>query len=216
MNGIFEDCINLKEIKGINYFITDNVLDMNSIFKNCKSLTSLNISNFKTNKVIDMSFMFFGCENLHEIVGINNMKTNNVLYLNSMFSKSINLKLLDLSTFETFNVTDMRFMFKECANLEEIKGLNNFKTDNVLKMSYMFSECNSLRELDLSNFKTYNVKEIRSMFYHCINLKVLNLKNFELSTYDYSEIFTGIKRDECLLIAKDENIKKIYYENSNI
>ena len=51
------------------------------------------------------------------------------------------LKYLDLSSFNTSNVTDMGFMFNGCKNLKEIKGINNFKTNNVNNMSTMFQEC---------------------------------------------------------------------------
>ena len=41
---------------------------MNSMFSNCYSLNSINLSNFNTNKVTDMSSMFDGCKSLKNIL----------------------------------------------------------------------------------------------------------------------------------------------------
>ena len=64
MSGMFYRCSNLKEIKGINNFITDNVTSFKQMFRDCRNLISLNLSNFKTDKVTDMNYMFEGCLNL--------------------------------------------------------------------------------------------------------------------------------------------------------
>ena len=42
-------------------------------------------------------------------------------------------------------------MFYECNSLTNI-DLSNFNTQNVTNMSYMFYECSSLTNIDLSNF----------------------------------------------------------------
>ena len=34
------------------------------MFRECSSLTNINLSNFNTNNVYDMSYMFFGCKQL--------------------------------------------------------------------------------------------------------------------------------------------------------
>jgi len=53
--------------------------------------------------------------------------------------------------------------------------LSNFNTQNVTKMNDMFSDCNSLKSLDLSNFNTQIVIDMRDMFYHCNSLKKENI-----------------------------------------
>ena len=47
-------------------------------------------------------------------------------------------------------------MFYRCSSLKEL-NLSNFNTNNVTNMEYMFSECSSLKDLNLSNFNTNNV-----------------------------------------------------------
>ena len=58
---------------------------------------------------------------------------------------------IDLSNFNTNNVTDMSLMFYKCSSLKEL-NLNNFNTNNVTNMRWMFSGCSSLKELNLKNF----------------------------------------------------------------
>ena len=47
-------------------------------------------------------------------------------------------------------------MFADCNSLISI-NLSNFNTQNVTNMSNMFYKCKSLTSLDLSNFNTQNV-----------------------------------------------------------
>ena len=46
----------------------------------------------------------------------------------------------------------MSYMFNECNKLKLIKGIEKFNTINVINMKAMFEECNEIEELDLSNF----------------------------------------------------------------
>ena len=48
----------------------------------------------------------------------------------------------------------MRSLFDGCSSLKEL-DLSNFNTNNVTDMSYMFYECSLLKELNLNNF-TYS------------------------------------------------------------
>ena len=75
---MFCDCNKLKEIKGMNKFITNNVKDMTSMFQSCKELCSLDLSNFDTSNVINICEMFYECNKLKKIKGIEALKTKNV------------------------------------------------------------------------------------------------------------------------------------------
>ena len=47
-------------------------------------------------------------------------------------------------------------MFNGCSSLESI-DLSSFNTSNVTDMRWMFDECSSLKSIDLSSFNTNNV-----------------------------------------------------------
>ena len=96
---------------------------------------------------------------------------------NYMFSDCSSLKNINLSNFNTNNVTNMIGMFSGCLSLKDI-NLSNFNTNNVTNMGSMFDGCSSLKDINLSNFITNNVINMYSMFYKCSSLKDINLNNF--------------------------------------
>ena len=83
--------------------------------------------------------------------------------MHRMFEGCTEIETLDLSNFNTSNVTDISFMFTKCYKLREIKGLNKFNTSNVKNMSFMFYFFSNLVSLDLSNFNTSNVTDMTYM-----------------------------------------------------
>ena len=93
---------------------------------------------------------------------------------NFIFCGCDSLISIDLSNFNTKNVTNMRNMFYFCNLLSSI-DLTNFNTQNVTNLKSMFSYCNSLSSLNLSNFNTQNVTNMGYMFYGCNSLLSLNL-----------------------------------------
>ena len=87
-----------------------------------------------------------------------------------MFSDSHNLINIDLSSFDTKNVTKMAGMFCGCNKLEEL-DLSSFDTKNVCHMEGMFARCKNLKNINLSSFYIKNITDINFMFYGCNNLK---------------------------------------------
>ena len=92
----------------------------------------------------------------------------NVTDMTGMFQNSKAITL-DLSIFDTSNVTDMGYMFYNCTSLTSL-DLSTFNTSNVTNMGRMFQSCSSLTSLDLSSFDTSNVTNMDYMFYNCTSL----------------------------------------------
>ena len=69
---------------------------------------------------------------------------------------------------------------------ESITGLNFLNTKNVTDMSYMFYECAALTELDLSSFSIDKLKTTTKMFYDCKALKTIycneNMNNTKVTS----------------------------------
>ena len=63
---------------------------------------------------------------------------DNITNCKSLFSKCTNIISLDLSNFNTANVTDMEDMFSECNKLKEVKGINKLITNNVTNINGIF------------------------------------------------------------------------------
>ena len=64
-----------------------------------------------------------------------------------MFNKCNEIIYIDLSLFDTSQVTNMSYMFSECTNLESII-LPNASAKNVTDMSYMFNKCSELKKIE--------------------------------------------------------------------
>ena len=65
-----------------------------------------------------------------------------------MFQLCEQIEYLDLSNFNTSNVTDMYSMFNECHKLKQIIGINKFNTFKVTNMGGMFQLCEEVEYLD--------------------------------------------------------------------
>ena len=64
----------------------------------------------------------------------------------------------------------MSCMFNKCSSLKSI-DLSKFNTNNVTNMSFMFYRCSSLNSIDLSKFNTNNVTNMWDIFFDCSSLK---------------------------------------------
>ena len=85
------------------------------------------------------------------------------------------LKSLDLTKFDTKNVSNMYFMFNNCPNLTSL-DLTNFNTAEVRDMNRMFymldKSSTALTTIYVSdNFVTTNVQNGEKMFKNCTKLK---------------------------------------------
>ena len=80
-----------------------------------------------------------------------------------MFSAMFSLTTLNLSNFDTSQVTNMGSMFAYMRNLTTL-NLSNFDTSQVTDMDSMFRDMSDLTTLDLSNFDTSKVTNMQYMF----------------------------------------------------
>ncbi len=112
-----------------------------------------------------------------EKLDLSNFNTSNVTNMSSMFYGCSSLTSLNLSNFNTSSVTDMSDMFSRCSSLTSL-DLSSFNASNVTNMDSMFSGCSSLTSLDLSCFNTTNVTNMDSMFSGCSSLISLDLSSF--------------------------------------
>ena len=99
------------------------------MFKNCKNLPSLTLTNFETSQVKYMQEMFYSC-NL--------------------------LSSLDLSKFITTQVTNMTQMFYDTTNLVEI-DMSNFDTTNCAHYDKILDGCNEKLVVTINKNKCSNI-----------------------------------------------------------
>ena len=113
--------------------------------------------------------------------------------MNRMFCDCSKLTELNLSNFNTSNVTNMSNMFRACSSLTSL-DLSSFNTSKVTDMEGMFSNCYKFTTLDLSHFDTSNVTSMFNMFMDCKVIQTqINIKNANMTNYAniFSRAATG-------------------------
>ncbi|CAJ1179242.1 hypothetical protein LCR01_04380 [Companilactobacillus crustorum] len=108
----------------------------------------------------DSSYLFTGFENLVTIDGGQNLNTSNVTNMDSMFYKLENLQSVDVSKFDTSNVTG---------------------SDGDLNsggMHYMFAFDSSIQNLDVSKWDVSKVRVFVGQFARMTNLKTIDMTNW--------------------------------------
>ena len=164
----------------------------------------ININGNKQNN-ITYKYYFNQEDNFVELIW-----NNNINNCKNMFRDCSDIIEMDLSDFDTSEVTTMHWMFYRCSSLISL-NLSNFNTFKVQSMWSMFSYCSSLTSLNLSNFDTSQVTEMCWMFQDCYNLEYINLKNFEENKLsDNKFMFDNVPVN--IVVCMNENNKKILSE----
>ena len=127
----------------------------------------------------DSSGTFYLADNLTTL-DLSNFDTSQVTDMSYMFYWMSRLTALDVSNFDTSKATNMNKMFSRTDKLITL-DLSNFDTSQVTDMSYMFDDADNLTTLDLSNFDTSKVTNMDHMFSNTYNLTTLDLSNFNTS-----------------------------------
>ena len=119
----FQGCTGLVSL---SYLDTSGLTSMNSMFEECDSLISIDCI-FDTSNITNMNRMFYGCGNILSIKGIDTWDVSNVNTMAEMFYNS-GIKSVNLTGWDTGNVTNMHSMFGICSDLASIYGLNTWDT----------------------------------------------------------------------------------------
>ena len=130
----------------------------------------------------EMFFSKYGEQKIKNILDLDlsNFDTSQVTNMSSMFRGMSNLTTLNLSNFDTSQVTNMDSMLASVSNLTTI-DLSSFDTSKVTDISAMFYDLSNLTTLNLSNFDTSQVTNMQDMFYGMRNLTTIDLSSFDTS-----------------------------------
>lgn len=142
------------------------------MFINCKSLTTLNLSNFHITCGYnnDCSSMFSGCENLQTLILNNTSITagnpvgaNNEI-IKYMFKNCKKLTSIDLSfIYINSHSNSLAGLFDSCTSLTTVIFGDNIKNNNFTDMTNLFNKCSSLAHVDARNISFTNVSAKTNM-----------------------------------------------------
>ena len=141
---------------------------------------------------------------------LSSFDTSQVTDMQLMFSGMRNLTTLDLSSFDTSKATNMKYMFRDMSNLTTL-DLSNFDTSEVKNMGSMFSRMSNLTALNLSNFNTSQVTDMQCMFSGMRNLTTLDLSSFDTSkATDMNNMFSDMSNLTSLDLSNFDTSKVRY------
>lgn len=112
-------------------------------------------------------------------------------YLFAYIGNSIDATI-DLTNFDTSNVTNMSYLFYNCRTLPSL-NVSGLDTSNVTTMEGMFAYDYALSEIDVSSFNTSKVKSMNTMFANCSNLATIYASSSFVTTAveNSTDMFTG-------------------------
>lgn len=97
--------------------------------------------------ITNMGWMFYGGNSLTKL-DLSNFDTSNVTNMRGMFM-FCTITTLDLSNCDTSNVSDMNNMFAGCPNITTIKGIIDMKS--CTNCAGMFNACDKLKGVKIKN-----------------------------------------------------------------
>lgn len=124
-------------------------------------------------------FLAFDNSGLKQI-NVSNWDTSNVTNMSNTFSHCELLASVDVSKWNTSKVTNMEGMFVDCNLLASV-DVNKWNTSKVTDMASMFSSCGTLRSIDVSKWNTSNVTDISGMFFGCGSLHSVDITGWDTS-----------------------------------
>lgn len=185
MKKWFENCHLLTTFVGLQYLHTDSVTYMSDVFRDCKSLKTIDLSRFVTTEATDMSEMFYGCTSLEAV---------------------------DLSTFNFSKVTTMSSMFNGCTALRHVNmgTSSNSTSDRYYRTNFsnMFRNCSSLQSLDISHLiysANRQTSTVTAMIDGCTGLKYMFLGSNDPSMSDrfFESIGSTQEKPLTIFVTKD-------------
>ena len=168
----------------VSSFDTSNVTTMKQMFQGTLKLISLDLSNFDTSNVTDFSYMFTqGPGFASSALDLRHFNTSSATTFTNMFHfqntpNSSSITSINVTGWDTSNVTGFGSMFGYMENITSIIGLNTFDTSSATAMNGMFISLPSLTSIDVSSFDTTNVTYMNAMFYNNSSITSLDLSSF--------------------------------------
>ncbi len=209
---LFSNFENLLSIEGFKYFDTSNVTNMRWMFSNCNKIEIIDLSDFDTSNVTDMHGMFLSGSGysatkraLKTIEGLNELDTSNVKDMGRLFT-GVLFENIDISSWDTRNVTSMLQMFSHCNNLK-VNPASDFSFENVESVDGMFWACSSLEDVSFNYNGSTNLLTFNQMFFRCYSLKKVYINFKTNNMINCTSMFNSCQNLIDLDFMKDSLIK---------
>lgn len=127
----------------------------------------------------NLDWLFYKLSNVTEIEGLYLLDTSGATRTRYMFAKMTALKSLDISHFNTSNVWLMDGMFEETG--VEVLDLSTLDTRNVTQMQALVAWSPNLKKINVSSFDINSVTLMWSTFAYCPVLEEIDLGSMDFT-----------------------------------
>lgn len=141
---------------------TDTPISLSGLFIYCKTVTSLDLTDWDTSNVVDMSYLFYDCNALIDLK-IANWDTGNVKSFASMFNWCNALPSLDITNWHTHAVENISFMFEGCFKLTNL-DIKNWQLPNLQYARGLFLEAHKTCVAHNQNLVQYTEKDLEKFY----------------------------------------------------
>ena len=200
MKKDYEPYKNEESIKQCKITINDEVIPFLYQYE-FKKPGKYTIKYIFPNIISQTSYLFYNCTEM-EKVDLTKFNTKNLTCMYSMFCGCMNLEDVIFFNNKLEKVTNMDNLFMSCKSLENF-NLTNLTIERPISMNSLFTDCAALENVDLSNLKA-KVTSMAKIFFGCYKLKNVNLSN--LNTDDLEEECCENLFKNCALLKKENVI----------
>ena len=166
---LFMGNLSLIDVSTIKDWDASSVVKMNSMFTECESLTSVDLSDWDVSSVLEMSGMFSVAKSL-ESLNVTGWNTSNVTTMHRMFGVGDDYtgngqlrEIIGIENWDVSNVTNMTTMFYGAGQMTHY-DIANWDVSKVESFNHMFTDNFKLESLDLSKWNVSSVKTMYNMF----------------------------------------------------
>lgn len=213
MSFMFEECVNLQSITGLDSFVMNNVRTAESMFKKCSSLIALNLNGWNTSSLEDVSDMFNGCSSLMTLE-IGDWNASNIQTLYCFLSDCVALEQLDISNWELTSLTNLERMCYNCKSMTDFNMNTIYVRDNAISsMSYMMYQCTSLINIPIDFYikgSSNYVFALCSALAQIENIYVMNSS----TSYQLFKGCSALESIEKIVFTNCRNISNLFAECS--
>ncbi len=121
--------------------------------------------------------LFSALTNVTHINISDNVDWSGVTNMSRFFAGDAKLTDVSLGSVDLSQVTDMSYMFSDCAAIGQaqcLKLVRDADTSNVQNMAYMFSGCSSIQLINLTSLETDSLLNMEGMFKDCRGATTFN------------------------------------------
>lgn len=221
INGLFENCKQLTNIKALKYVNLNNCTALSNTFKNCTSLNDISpLSSWNLKNGPALDGLFNNCLSLKDISPIKNWDLSNVTTIAHLFHNCQNISdFTPISNWNTSAVTAMNNMFVNCYKMTDCSFFYNWDFTSVASFYGTFYGTR-IKEFNLDFNIPNNLVSTAEMFRYCSKLETVNIEHLKSSQcylmFGNCSSLRNYTHNASFDLSRCNNIREMFRETTSL